>query len=297
MGGDALREVIARRFRQVRTEDARHLWTCPAADFAMAARPAATWWAAGDQAYFGEAYRSIAARFPRDAILDEAEATRREADLVCRAAAAHFGIRPLRILDIACGTGRHARELARRGFETIAMDLQEGCLRIARAEGALACAAADMRRLPVADGSVDLVLNMWNSCGYFLDSDEDAAVLREFRRVLRPGGLALVHGDLDAPAVLEGRWVEHMKVPLGEGAIFLARQVPLAELGGLACLSWVVFPGEEPFQSPAFFMRLRGEADWVRDGLAAGFGTVRLEPLPPAGPASARREWVVLLAA
>lgn len=296
MGGDALREVIGRRFRQVRTEAARHLWTCPAAEFAAVARPAATWWAPGEHAYFGEAYRTIAARFPRDPTdpdLTEAEVTQREADLVCRIAAEHFGQRAPRILDIACGTGRHALELARRGFDVVAMDLQEGCLRIARAEAPIACAVADMRHLPLAEGSVDLVLNMWNSFGYFLDEAEEAEALREFRRVLRPGGLALLHGDLDAEAALGGGWIEHMKVPLGEGAIFLARQVHVADLGGLACLSWVVFPGEEPFQSPAFFMRARDGATWDRQGRAAGFGAVRIERLPGA----VRSEWVVRLLA
>lgn len=296
MRGDGLREVIGRRFRQVRTEDAKHLWGCPADTFAAAARPGEAWWAPGEHAYFGEAYRAIAARFPRDPAdpgVTEAEATRREADLVCRIAAEHFGPRAPRILDIACGTGRHALELARRGFEAIGMDLQEGCLRIARAEGGLACAAADMRRLPVADGAVDLVLNMWNSFGYFLDAAEEVQALREFRRILRPEGMALLHGDLDAPAALGGQWVEHMKVPLGDGAIFLARQVHVAELGGLACLSWVVFPGEEPFQSPAFFLRARDDAAWERHGRDAGFRAVRIERLPGA----ARAAWVVRLLA
>jgi SAM-dependent methyltransferase len=296
MGGDALREVIGRRFRQVRTEEAKHLWGCPATDFVAVARPDADWWKPGEHAYFGEAYRTIAARFPRDPTdpdLSEANVTQREADLVCRIAAAHFGARTPRILDIACGTGRHAVDLTRRGFDVVAMDLQEGCLRIARAQAPIACAAADMRHLPLADGSVDLVVNMWNAFGYFLDEAEEAQVLREFRRVLRPGGLALLHGDLDAEAALGGQWVEHMKVPLGEGAIFLARQVHVAELGGLACLSWVVFPGEEPFQSPAFFMRPRDDATWDRQGRAAGFGDVRIERLPGA----VRSEWVVRLLA
>ncbi len=37
-----------------------------------------------------------------------------------------------RILDVACGTGRHAIELARRGYEVIGIDLSEGMLAEAR---------------------------------------------------------------------------------------------------------------------------------------------------------------------
>jgi hypothetical protein len=84
-----------------------------------------------------------------------------------------------------------------------------------------------------------------------------------------------------------------MKLPLGDGAIFLARQVHVAELGGLVCLSWVVFPGEDPFQSPAFFLRPRDDDAWDRQGRAAGFGAVSVERLPGA----VRQEWVVRLGA
>ncbi|MBR0671227.1 class I SAM-dependent methyltransferase [Neoroseomonas soli] len=300
MGMDALKATVARRFARVGTEDARHLWTCPAEEFATVARPSDTWWKAGEQAYFGEAYREIAARFPRDPAnpaITEDELTRREADMICRIAGEHFGPRRPRILDIPCGTGRHASELLRRRYDVVAMDLQEESLRIARASGTTTCAAAEMRHLPVADGAFDLVLNMWNSFGYFLDEADEIEALKEFRRVLRPGGLALVHGDLDAHAALEGRWVQHMKVPLGDGVLFLVRQVFVAALGGLVCLSWVIFPGEEPFQSPAYFLRTWGDADWERHGRAAGFGAARILRPSADGPGAGRREWVVLLEA
>jgi SAM-dependent methyltransferase len=149
-----------------------------------------------------------------------------------------------------------------------------------------------MRALPIAAASIDLVLNMWNSLGYFLDPAEEIATLAEFRRVLRPGGIVLVQQDLDAPAALEGRWVQHMKGSLGDGALLLVRQVPDAGLGGLACLSWVVLPGEAPFQGPAFFLRLRDDAGWARDAEAAGFAQVSIARTPPG---AVPHETVVLL--
>lgn len=268
----SLAAALAEGFRRTDTAAARHLWSCPDAEFLMAARPDPDW----PRQYFGPAYAALADRFAGD----PGARTRRDIDTIRRIAAEHLAPGP-RILDVPCGTGRHANALARDGFDIIGLDFQPNYLRTARAEGAAAYVAADMRALPIATASIDLVLNMWNSLGYFLDAAEEAVTLAEFRRVLRPGGIVLVQQDLDALAALEGRWVQHMKAPLGDGALLLLRQVPDVSLGGLACLSWVVLPGDHPFQGPAFFMRLRDDAAWARDARAAGFAKASLTRTPP----------------
>jgi SAM-dependent methyltransferase len=275
--------LLDANFRRTDTATARYLWSCDDASFLAAARPDPDW----PRQYFGPAYAALAERFAGDA----AARTQRDIDTIQRIVADHLPLWP-RILDIPCGTGRHANALAREGFDVIGLDLQPGYLHTARAEGDATFAAADMRALPIADGSIDLVLNMWNSLGYFLDASQEAATLAEFRRTLRPGGIVLVQQDLDAPAALEGRWVQHMKAPLGGGALLLVRQVPDAALGGLACLSWVVLPGEDPFQGPAFFLRLRDDAAWAREAAAAGFAKVSIARTPPG---VAPHETVVLL--
>jgi SAM-dependent methyltransferase len=264
--------LLDANFRRTDIVTARHLWSCDDATFLGAARPDPDW----PHQYFGPAYAALAERFAGD----PAARTQHDIDTIQRIAADHLPLWP-RILDIPCGTGRHANALAREGFEVFGFDLQPAYLHTARSEGAATYAAADMRALPIATGSIDLVLNMWNSLGYFTDLTDEAATLAEFRRVLRPGGVVLVQQDLDAPAALEGRWVQHMKAPLGDGALLLVRQVPDAALGGLACLSWVMLPGEEPFQSPAFFLRLRDDAAWAREAAAAGFAKVSIARTPP----------------
>lgn len=280
MAGDhrVLREAIRGAFRQVAVEAARHLWTCEDAEFIAVAEPGPEWWGGRGGGYFGPAYEAIAARFPGQDGAGEAGRTQREVDAVLHIAGAHFGEGPLRILDLPCGSGRHARVLAERGHAVVGMDLQESLLRRA---GPVPCAAADMRRLPVAGGAFDLLLNLWNSFGYFDEEAEEIAALAEFRRVLRPGGLALLHADLDTRAVAEGRWVQHMKVPLGDGALFLVREVPAAARRGLVCLSWVVLPDEEPWQSPPFFLRVLDDGDWERLAAAAGYRALRISRTPP----------------
>jgi SAM-dependent methyltransferase len=58
---------------------------------------------------------------------------------------------------------------------------------------------ADMRTLPLADGRFDRVVNLFTSFGYFEREDDNARVLREIARLLRPGGLlALDHINREA---------------------------------------------------------------------------------------------------
>jgi SAM-dependent methyltransferase len=53
----------------------------------------------------------------------------------------------------------------------------------------------DMRRLPKPwTGRFDAVLNLFTSFGFFLDPSDDARVVAEFARVLRPNGILIWHG-------------------------------------------------------------------------------------------------------
>jgi ubiquinone/menaquinone biosynthesis C-methylase UbiE len=92
-------------------------------------------------------------------------------------------------LDAACGTGRHAASLSRLGHRVIGVDTTEEMLALARAK----LPAADFRRgrleaLPVESASVDIL-----TCALALEHVESLGpVFREFARVLRPGGHAIV---------------------------------------------------------------------------------------------------------
>lgn len=95
------------------------------------------------------------------------------------------GARPRRVLDLACGAGRHTAVLARRGYSVVGVDLSLVLL----GQGPdLPRAAGDMRNLPFAPGSFDAVLNFFTSFGYFETERENFRVLEEVVRVLAPGG-------------------------------------------------------------------------------------------------------------
>jgi 2-polyprenyl-3-methyl-5-hydroxy-6-metoxy-1,4-benzoquinol methylase len=99
--------------------------------------------------------------------------------------------RPMEILDMACGFGRHANRLAALGHIVSGVDLAPGFLEIARKE-ALSLGVAvnyrqgDMRELNDL-ARYDRVLLLFTAFGYFEDH-ENIRVLRNIARALKPGG-------------------------------------------------------------------------------------------------------------
>lgn len=100
-----------------------------------------------------------------------------------------------KVLDLACGTGRHSVRLARRGASVLGVDVTREYLETARraAKGLPNCrfAEGDMRRLPFV-AEFDAAMNLWTSFGYFEKPSEDLAVLKGVARALKPGGLFLI---------------------------------------------------------------------------------------------------------
>jgi SAM-dependent methyltransferase len=109
-----------------------------------------------------------------------------------------------RVLDLACGAGRHMLEFERRGIEVVGLDLSSPLLRQAQARGPeLLLVRGDMRYLPFENASFHAVVNFFTSFGYFAEPEEDVQVLEEIRRVLRRGG-CFVLDFLNADRVRDG---------------------------------------------------------------------------------------------
>ena len=140
--------------------------------------PEADWF----EAWFGTDYLRIYQH------RDESEAER-AIDLI----AAHVHGREIQsVLDLACGAGRHSKVLCERWW-TVGLDLSAALLRVARREDPDApYVRADMRELPFAAESFDLVVNLFTSFGYFEDDREHARVLACVRTALRPGGAFVI---------------------------------------------------------------------------------------------------------
>ena len=97
------------------------------------------------------------------------------------------------ILDVCCGPGRHANQLARAGYRVIGIDSNAAAIERARVDAPPAATyrVGDMRSLEVLGERFDAVTSLWASFGYFDDATNEA-VLRQIAGVLRPGGRALI---------------------------------------------------------------------------------------------------------
>ena len=97
-----------------------------------------------------------------------------------------------RALDLACGSGRHVRALNKHIW-TVGLDLSMDLLKVAMAESpGTSFVRADMRDLPFARSSLDLVVNLFTSFGYFSSDEENRMVLSEVSRVLKCGGTFVI---------------------------------------------------------------------------------------------------------
>jgi SAM-dependent methyltransferase len=93
------------------------------------------------------------------------------------------------VLDLACGAGRHLRELVDAQVDAVGLDLSGVLLAEARrASPTHRLVRADMRELPFEDGAFGGLTSFFTSFGYFRTREEDRRVVREVRRVLQVGG-------------------------------------------------------------------------------------------------------------
>lgn len=97
-----------------------------------------------------------------------------------------------RVLDLCCGQGRHLIAMRSAGLDAHGLDLSHELLvRSPGLEGGATVQGrivrGDQRALPFASESHDAVALLFSSFGYHDDAG-DLGVLREVRRILRPGG-------------------------------------------------------------------------------------------------------------
>lgn len=94
------------------------------------------------------------------------------------------------VLDVGCGVGRTTRALHGRGFDVVGLDASEPLVSRARERFPdIEFRVGDAVDLDVADDSYDQVLFSYNGICCINPEDRRLEALREFRRVLKPGGL------------------------------------------------------------------------------------------------------------
>ncbi|KPJ86849.1 MAG: hypothetical protein AMS18_15045 [Gemmatimonas sp. SG8_17] len=130
-----------------------------------------------------------------------------------------------RVLDLACGPGRHAIQLRSAGAWVVGFDLSLPLLSRARHRDRdpLHVVRGDMRYLPFVGGSFDVVVNLFTSFGYFSDDRQHGLVLTEVAGVLRPGGVLVL--DYFNATDLMGSLVPHEKRAIGSQRVVIERRI------------------------------------------------------------------------
>lgn len=147
-----------------------------------------------------------------------------ECDLIEAAALAGAGATPRNVLDVGCGTGGHALELARRGCQVTGVDLSQAMLDVGAAKaGALAPAQrptwlqGDARDFNTGTRH-GMAIMMFAVVGYLISNADVLAGLRNIRRHLAPGAL-FVCDFWYGPSVLSVRPTDRVRVlptPIGQ---------------------------------------------------------------------------------
>ena len=133
-----------------------------------------------------------------------------EADFVLRLVERHAerSARGLSLVDLACGTGRHAVEFARRGLRVAGSDQSQGMLRRAAENFARANLTAELFPFPFQGADTigktySVVTAMFSTVNYLTTYRDLSRALHAVGRLLEPGGL-FVFDFWNGNAVLDG---------------------------------------------------------------------------------------------
>ncbi len=115
-----------------------------------------------------------------------------------------------KVLDLACGKGRHSRTLHQLGYTVTGVDLSENSILSAKVheQANLTFAVHDMRL--VYPDAFDAVFNLFTSFGYFDEAAENERVCAAISQMLLPNGV-LVIDFMNAHKVIQNLVQEEVK--------------------------------------------------------------------------------------
>jgi SAM-dependent methyltransferase len=175
-----------------------------------------------------------------------------EAKLLVRALKLRRGDR---ILDVPCGTGRHAVAFAKAGLRVTGIDLNRDCLRRARknARGLeVRFKRGNIASLRAERGLYDAVVNLFTSFGYFGTDGKNEQVMRGLVAALKPGGRIVIHvvnGDFVRKSFAPVKHAEH------DGKLVTEFRSVDAQKKFIS--TYVVFMDKKTLVARGFFFRLR----------------------------------------
>jgi SAM-dependent methyltransferase len=151
-----------------------------------------------------------------------------------------------RVLDLCCGTGRLAAELAQRRYRVVGLDSSGGMLSLARRRsGGVPWIRADARNFALRS-CFDAATCLFDSVNHLTSLEDLLATFAAVRDCLRPGGLFLF--DVNTEQGFRERWVQEWQVATVDGECRLAG----------------AYDSEQRMGTYHFTLRGRGPESWRR---------------------------------
>ena len=158
-----------------------------------------------------------------------------------------------RILDLACGFGRHSLLFAGRGFSVVGVDITEAFINDARSSAKRESLTAEFIHVDIRDISFvnefDVVINMGDGAIGYLENDaENLKVFDKIADALKPGGKHFM-------AIRNAEFAEHCcprrEWEIGENAMAIALLEWDKETRTMLYAGWS-FPYGKPAVKPVF---------------------------------------------
>jgi SAM-dependent methyltransferase len=185
---------------------------------------------------------------------------------------------PQRTLEVGCGEGRVARDLAARAYDVVGLDASPTLVAAARAQGG-EFVVGRAEELPFPDASFELVV-AYNS---LMDVDEMPLAVAEIGRVLQPRGALCA--CITHPMVDSGRWQDDQTFVIDQPYLTRKRYEATFERPGLPAFTfrgWV-YPLEtysRAVEQAGLLLEALREPPAPDAEVAARGGAVRWQRLP-----------------
>lgn len=158
-----------------------------------------------------------------------------------------FALSPTReILELACGTGRHAFQLEKHGYRITATDHSPDMLRVAQERATqdgskVLFIPSDLQNPQVPSEAYDAAICLFDSIGYLKTDEAVAEAFAGIKRSLRPGGL-FIFEFWHAPAMLtQYSPVRFRRWSVPDGEVLRISETTLDRKDQLADVSYTVY--------------------------------------------------------
>jgi SAM-dependent methyltransferase len=147
------------------------------------------------------------------------------------------------LLDLCCGPGRHAVELARRGFSVTGVDRTAAYLEQARRQTDQEGLSIEFVRADMLDfcrsSTFDGALNLFTSFGFFESDEDELQVLSNVFESLKPNGRFII--DILGKEVLSRKFQTRSWQSTADGKVFLLEERKIRSGWGSIDNRWLVF--------------------------------------------------------